>query len=70
MDASTPCTACTKYTYRSGDAAPENNVCKKIPAGYKEKSGVPARTEIDLCGKGSVSFWTGETRTPRGVADD
>ena len=70
VDAATPCAACAKYTYRSGDAAPENNVCKKIPAGYKEKSGVPARTEIDLCGKGSVSFWTGETRTPSGVDDD
>ena len=70
MDASTPCTACTKYTYRSGDAAPENNACKKIPAGYKEKSGVTARTQIELCPKGSVSFWTGENRTPSGVADD
>ena len=70
MDAQTPCAACAQYTYRSGDAAPGNNVCKKIPSGYKEKSGVDARTEIDLCGKGTVSFRTGETRTPGGGADD
>jgi hypothetical protein len=72
VDAKTICTPCAKYTFRSGDAAPENNVCKKIPAGYKEKSGagVAARTQIELCGKGSVSFWTGETRTPSGTADD
>ena len=70
MNAATPCAACDKYYYRAGDAAPENNACKKIPAGYKEKSGVPARTQIELCGKGSVSFWTGDTRTPSGVDDD
>jgi hypothetical protein len=31
---------------------------------------VDARTQIELCPKGNVSFWTGATRTPSGMADD
>ena len=62
MDAQTPCTACALRTYRSGDAAPENNVCKQVPSGYKLTS--TARTAIDLCAKGTVSFYASGVRTP------
>lgn len=58
----TTCTACPSDTYRSGDATPENNECRPIPAGYRLKpesvvDGVLARSEIDLCPKGTVSFY-------------
>ena len=51
------CTACEASYYRSGDAAPENNECKKVPAGYKANLAAAA-TEITACTKGSVSYWT------------
>ncbi|PSC75061.1 peptidyl-prolyl cis-trans cyclophilin-type [Micractinium conductrix] len=54
------CTACAIGTYRAGDATPENNVCKPIPAGYRAKPAsatVLARSEVDLCPKGQVSFY-------------
>ena len=33
------CTACAIGTYRAGDATPENNVCKPIPAGARREGG-------------------------------
>ena len=62
MNASTPCKPCALRTYRSGDAAPQNNICTKVPSGYKLTS--TARTKIELCATGTVSFWANETRTP------
>ena len=58
------CAACVGATYRSGDAAPENNVCKKVPAGYKLSDST--HTAITACTKGSVSYWTADlgSRTP------
>ncbi|KAL4859859.1 Nucleolar GTP-binding protein 1 [Chlorella vulgaris] len=60
----TACQACAAGTYRTGDATPANNVCKRIPAGYREKTGVAARSEIVPCEKGTYSFWVGSARTP------
>lgn len=62
MDAKTPCAACASSTYRSGDAAPENNICKQVPSGYKLTD--TTRTAIALCAKGTVSFYTSGVRTP------
>ncbi|KAL4447462.1 hypothetical protein ABPG75_004681 [Micractinium tetrahymenae] len=71
-----PCVACADsnpligpYTYRTGDATPENNECKQVPSGYRLKdaaTGVDPNTVIDLCQPGTVSFWSadGLTRTP------
>ena len=57
-NATGPCEPCAKFYYRTGDASPSNNVCNRIPAGYKEKAGA-ARKEIDMCPKGMVSNWLG-----------
>ena len=63
------CTACPDGYYRSGDATPENNVCKPIPAGYRERKtaaaggdlttvdAAAAKSEIVPCEKGTVSYW-------------
>ncbi|PSC75144.1 serine threonine [Micractinium conductrix] len=51
------CVACIEDTYRAGDATPENNVCKPIPAGYKLVS-AEDKTAIEPCPKGQVSFYT------------
>jgi len=32
-DQTKACVQCDVYQYRSGDATPENNVCKLVPAG-------------------------------------
>lgn len=56
-DPTAPCQECPADSYRSGDATPENNVCKPIPAGYKLKT-EGDHTEIDLCPKGQVSFYS------------
>lgn len=64
------CTNCTDTYYRSGDATPENNVCKPIPAGYREKTvadalGTLLHAEIMLCELGTFSAWTAtSTREP------
>ena len=61
------CKPCDEGYYRSGDASANNNACKQIPAGYKEKarSGTTYdRAELELCSKGEVSFWTSSVRTP------
>jgi len=63
------CTACDAGTYRTGDATPENNECKNIPAGFREKTvaeGADARTQIVPCAVGTFSAWdaAGTTRTP------
>ena len=55
---------CAAGTYRSGDAAPENNVCKPIPAGYKANANSAADT-ITPCANGTVSYWSdATTRVP------
>ncbi|PSC75222.1 serine threonine [Micractinium conductrix] len=51
------CVQCIDDTYRAGDATPENNVCKPIPAGYRLLN-AGDKTAIDLCPKGQVSFYT------------
>lgn len=60
------CVACESGTYRTGDATPANNICKKIPAGYREKTttegAAAARSEIVPCEKGTYSFWVGSLR--------
>ena len=56
-DQKEPCQECPADHYRSGDATPENNVCKPIPPGYKLKT-AGDHTEIDLCPKGQVSFYS------------
>ena len=62
--ATSVCTPCAAGTYRSGDAAPENNVCKPIPAGYKANANSAANT-ITPCANGTVSYWSdGTTRVP------
>ena len=61
------CVPCQDGWYRSGDATNGNNVCRKIPAGWKERNRTLTtddRAEITLCAKGEVSFWDGEVRTP------
>ncbi|KAL4425823.1 hypothetical protein ABPG75_009839 [Micractinium tetrahymenae] len=61
----TACVPCADGKFRSGDATPENNVCKPIPAGYKEKTGVTAKSEIELCDVGTYSAWSNTgTRDP------
>lgn len=30
------CQLCAEDTYRAGDATPENNICKPVPAGEQE----------------------------------
>ena len=62
-DLTVACAACAGATYRSGDAAPENNECKKVPAGYKANADTAA-TDIAPCRKGSVSYYNGATRVP------
>ncbi|PSC74950.1 von Willebrand factor type EGF andpentraxin domain-containing 1 Flags: Precursor [Micractinium conductrix] len=68
-----PCTLCPADTYRAGDATPENNVCKPVPAGYRLKQTAAiadgrAQSEIELCPKGQVSFYdTNSVRIPKGV---
>ena len=63
------CTACAAGTYRSGDAAPENNACKPIPAGYKANANSAADT-ITPCPKGTVSYWSdATTRVPDKAAN-
>lgn len=62
------CNPCQDGFYRSGDASLNNNVCKPIPAGWKEKarnSTTYDRSQLELCGKGEVSFWSdSNTRVP------
>lgn len=72
-DQTQACVTCGDDTYRTGDATPENNVCKRIPAGYREKTvddvaGTLPRSEIVLCDKGTYSSWNaaGDVRTPVG----
>ena len=58
------CRACPAGTYRSGDAAPENNACRPIPAGYLADANSGA-SEISPCPRGSASYWTdAATRVP------
>ncbi|PSC75080.1 CRAL TRIO domain-containing [Micractinium conductrix] len=73
VDAKSPCAACADATYRSGDAAPGNNECVRIPAGFKIKPAAPtatppvlARSELLPCEAGKISFWDEflTTRTP------
>ncbi|KAL4427921.1 hypothetical protein ABPG75_002010 [Micractinium tetrahymenae] len=59
------------WTYRTGDATPENNECKPVPSGYKLVdanlgAGILPNTKITLCEAGAVSFWNagGTVRTP------
>lgn len=40
------CSMCATGTYRSGDAAPENNECKQIPAGGWCGEWLPVRTAL------------------------
>ena len=61
--ATAACATCPANTYRSGDASPENNVCKNVPAGfYANADGSSAgATTITPCAKGYVSYWTDDT---------
>lgn len=61
--AASVCVPCGPGTYRSGDAAPQNNVCQPIPAGYKSNANSGA-TEIFPCPLGTTSYWTAGTRVP------
>ncbi|KAL4425824.1 hypothetical protein ABPG75_009840 [Micractinium tetrahymenae] len=62
------CNACQDGFYRSGDASLNNNICKPIPAGWKEKARNSTsydRSQLELCGKGEVSYWAdSNTRMP------
>ena len=60
--ATTPCKLCStdptigaEGAYRTGDASPSNNKCRKVPAGFKLKAG--SESEVELCPAGSVSYW-------------
>ncbi|PSC68423.1 serine threonine [Micractinium conductrix] len=57
------CELCDSGYYRTGESSSVNNVCSKVPAGYREKAG-SSRTVIEPCPKGQVSSWDGSTRTP------
>ncbi|PSC75114.1 multiple epidermal growth factor-like domains 6 [Micractinium conductrix] len=52
-----PCAALDPYTYRTGDATPENNKCVQIPSGYVLGASVVPNTRIALCPAGTVSYW-------------
>lgn len=72
-DGTFTCTACKSGYYRSGDATPENNVCKPIPAGYREKTtsdaaGTVAQSEIVPCELGTFSAWDSDPTNPAGTA--
>lgn len=54
------CQLCPSDTYRTGNAAPENNVCKPIPAGYR--LGDDSHVHIELCPPGQVSFLDSQGR--------
>ena len=60
------CTACKANYYRSGDASPNNNVCRPIPAGYMELSGagVDAQSQVVPCPVGTASSWSGDATNP------
>ncbi|PSC69766.1 pro convertase subtilisin kexin type 5-like [Micractinium conductrix] len=76
------CKSCTDWpvtgvwTYRNGDAAPENNECRRVPSGFKLKQEdktaadpavwVLANSVIELCPVGQISFWNtaATTRIP------
>ncbi|KPF41078.1 hypothetical protein [Rhizobium sp. AAP43] len=65
----TACQPCDDGKFRSGDATPENNECKPIPAGYREKlvsgeGAAAAKSEIVLCEIGTYSAWSSGTRDP------
>lgn len=65
----TACQPCADGYFRSGDATPDNNVCKAIPAGYREKlvAGENAnapKSEIVLCEIGTFSAWSSGSREP------
>lgn len=59
---------CGDGYFRSGDATPQNNVCKPIPAGYREKlvseGAAVAKSEIVLCEIGTYSAWSSGVRDP------
>lgn len=62
-DATLACQPCAANTYRSGDASPENNECRPVPAGYKADAAAGATT-ITACTKGSVAYWAAGARVP------
>ncbi|KAL4447466.1 hypothetical protein ABPG75_004685 [Micractinium tetrahymenae] len=79
-DNTKPCQPCSAwepgwgiFTYRSGDASPQNSECVRIPLGYKLKDA--SQAEIVLCDPGTVSFWDtsranpAEWRIPFGLND-
>ena len=58
------CRPCPAGSFRSGDAAPENNACHPIPAGYLADANSGARA-VSPCPRGTASYWTDEsTRVP------
>lgn len=76
----TTCTACPDGYYRTGDASPENNKCRPIPAGYRERitaagggdpsgtDAIAAKSEIVPCSKGTYSAWSGDASDPENPA--
>ncbi|KAI7844392.1 hypothetical protein COHA_002190 [Chlorella ohadii] len=69
LAAAVGCSLCPTGTFRSGDAAPENNVCRTVPPGYKATGVLDATNKIGAtdyvaCSAGQVSFWAGGVRTP------
>ncbi|KAL4420791.1 hypothetical protein ABPG75_010447 [Micractinium tetrahymenae] len=49
------CEVCPQDTFRTGDAVPENNVCKPVAPGYRLKQD-GTHTSIELCPSGQVAF--------------